>query len=128
MGKSKKTEIDRERIESEIRTLTSKLDAPTSDIGDWKIIKIYEARLSGESDPYDYEELKAARQTVRDKINELQAQLKGGGIMQAGLILSQQDIKKIIAEHFKVSEDKVIASKYSFIVVQETDKPYEKKM
>ena len=77
MGKSKKTEIDRERIESEIRTLQSKLDAPTSDIGDWKIIKIYEARLSGESDPYDYEELKASRQAVRDKINELQAQLKG---------------------------------------------------
>lgn len=77
MGKSKKTEIDRERIESEIRTLQSKLDASTSDIGDWKIIKIYEARLSGESDPYDYEELKAARQAVRDKINELQAQLKG---------------------------------------------------
>ena len=77
MGKSKKTEIDRERIESEIRTLQSKLDAPTSDIGDWKIIKIYEARLSGESDPYNYEELKAARQAVRDKINELQAQLQG---------------------------------------------------
>lgn len=77
MGKSKKTEIDRERIESEIRTLQSKLDAPTSDIGDWKIIKIYEARLSGESDPYDYEELKVARQAVRDKINELQTQLKG---------------------------------------------------
>ena len=77
MGKSKKTEIDRERIESEIRTLQSKLDAPTSDIGDWKIIKIYEARLSGESDPYNYAELKAARQAVRDEINELQAQLKG---------------------------------------------------
>ena len=76
MGKSKKTEIDRKRIESEIRTLQSKLDAPTSDIGDWKIIKIYEARLSGESDPYNYEELKAARQAVRDKINELQAQLQ----------------------------------------------------
>lgn len=76
MGKSKKTEIDRERIESEIRTLQSKLDAPTSDIGDWKIIKIYEARLSGENDPYNYEELKAARQAVRDKINELQAQLQ----------------------------------------------------
>ena len=76
MGKSKKTEIDRERIESEIRTLQSKLDAPTSDIGDWKIIKIYEARLSGESDPYNFEELKAARQAVRDKINELQAQLQ----------------------------------------------------
>ena len=76
MGKSKKTEIDRERIESEIRTLQSKLDAPTSDIGDWKIIKIYEARISGESDPYNYEELKAARQAVRDKINTLQAELE----------------------------------------------------
>ena len=76
MGKSKKTEIDRERIESEIRTLQSKLDAPTSDIGDWKIIKIYEARLSGESDPYNFDELKAARQAVRDEINELQAELE----------------------------------------------------
>ena len=76
MGKSKKTEIDRERIESEIRTLQSKLDAPTSDIGDWKVIKIYEARLSGESDPYNYEELKAARQAVRDEINTLQAELE----------------------------------------------------
>ena len=76
MGKYKKAEIDRERIESEIRTLQSRLDAPTSDIGDWKIIKIYEARLSGESDPYNYEELKAARQAVRDKINELQAELE----------------------------------------------------
>ena len=76
MGKSKNTEIDRERIESEIRTLQSRLDAPTSDIGDWKIIKIYEARLSGESDPYNYEELKAARQAVRDEINALQAELE----------------------------------------------------
>lgn len=46
--------------------------------------------------------------------------------MQSGLILSQQDIKKIIAEHFHVSEDKVIASKYSFIVVQKPDKPTPK--
>ena len=76
MGKSKETEIDRERIESEIRTLQSKLDAPTSDIGDWKIIKIYEARLSGESDPYNFDELRAARQAVRDEINTLQAQLE----------------------------------------------------
>ena len=35
-----------------------------------------EARLSGESDPYNYEELKAARQAVRDAINTLQAQLE----------------------------------------------------
>ena len=75
--KTELTEEERGAIESQIRTLQSRLDAPTSGIGDWKIIKIYEARLSGESDPYDYEELKAARQAVRDEINALQAQIKG---------------------------------------------------
>jgi hypothetical protein len=38
-------------------------------------VKIYEARLKGEEDPYDYEELSAQRQEARDRINELQAQL-----------------------------------------------------
>jgi hypothetical protein len=78
MAKKKKelTETERAAIESQLRTLQSRLDAPTSDIGDWKIIKIYEARLSGESDPYKYDEIKAARQVVRDEINALQAQLE----------------------------------------------------
>jgi hypothetical protein len=74
----KKTELtkeERDAIESQLRTLQSRLDAPTSDVGDWTIIKIYEARLSGESDPYKFEELKAARQAVRDEINALQARL-----------------------------------------------------
>ena len=74
--KTELTEEERDAIESQIRTLQSRLDAPTSDIGDWKVIKIYEARISGESDPYDYDELKAARQAVRDEINTLQAQLE----------------------------------------------------
>ncbi len=69
--------MERGDIEARIRELVSKLDAPTSEIGDWKIIKIYEARLQGESDPYNYDELAAARQAVRDEINELQAQLAG---------------------------------------------------
>ena len=68
-------ELERQSKESRIRELVSLLDAPTSDIGDWKIIKIYEARLKGENDPYNYDELASARQAVRDEINELQAQL-----------------------------------------------------
>lgn len=69
-------QMEREKIESEIRCLVSSLDAPTSDIGDWKIVKIYEARLKGEQDPYDYEELAEKRQKVRDRINELQAKIE----------------------------------------------------
>ena len=78
MGKKKMelTEEERGAIESQIRTLQSRLDAPTSDIGDWKIIKIYDARLSGESDPYNFDELKAPRHAVRDNLNDQQTQIQ----------------------------------------------------
>ena len=52
------------------------LSAAVSSIGDWKIIKIYEARLSGKEDPYDYTALAAKRQAARDRINELQQEIK----------------------------------------------------
>lgn len=77
MGKKKEAEINRDTIESEIRELVSKLDTPTSDVGDWKIVKIYEARLHNLPDSYDYEELARERQAIRDRINELQQLLEG---------------------------------------------------
>ena len=66
---------EREEIEARIRTLVSRLDAPTSDIGDWKVIKTYEARLRGEKDPYDFAALDAERQAVREEINARQERL-----------------------------------------------------
>ena len=66
----------RELIESEIRALVSQLSASSSPIGDWKVIKIYEARLSNQPDPYDFAALSVARQNARTRINELQAQLE----------------------------------------------------
>lgn len=47
-----------------------------SDIGDYKVVKIYEARLKGEADPYDTGDLIAKRQAVRDEINKLQQELE----------------------------------------------------
>lgn len=46
--------------------------------------------------------------------------------MQKGIVLSQADIKKIIAEHFKVSEEKVVPTRYSFIVLEDESKPHIK--
>lgn len=66
---------EEESIRQEIGSLVSALDSPVSSIGDWKVVKIYEARLKGEEDPYDYEELAAQRQEARDRINELQTRL-----------------------------------------------------
>lgn len=68
--------MEREHKESEIRTLINRLSASSSDIGDWKVVKCYEAKLQGNELPYDLNELMAERQTVRDRINELQAELE----------------------------------------------------
>ena len=43
--------------------------------GDYKITKCYEASLLGAPLPYVIKELHAARQSIRDKINELEALL-----------------------------------------------------
>lgn len=63
-------------IEAEIRCLTSNLSASSSDIGDWKIIKCYEAKLMNKEEPYNLAELMEKRQAARDRINELQTKLE----------------------------------------------------
>lgn len=51
------------------------LSSSTSEIGDYRIIKTYEARINNEEDPYDTKSILAKRQEIRDKINVLQQQL-----------------------------------------------------
>lgn len=78
MGKEKteNAEVRRGEIEARIREMVSELGAPNSAVGDWKIIKCYEASLEGHELPYNITELMEARQAVRDKINELQTELE----------------------------------------------------
>lgn len=65
-----------ESLRTQIEMLKNRLSSNDSDIGDYKITKIYEARLCGESDPYDASALVKERQKVRDQINELQTELE----------------------------------------------------
>lgn len=67
---------EKERIAQEIRNLEAELASNASDVGDWKIIKCYEASLQKKPMPYDIDELMEARQKIRDRINELQKQLE----------------------------------------------------
>lgn len=66
----------RNALNAELAQLMGNLAANTSSIGDWKIIKIYEARMKGEEDPYDFNELAEQRQATRVRINEIQEELK----------------------------------------------------
>ena len=65
--KSKK-EIETEKIMAKIEALKNQLDET-----DYMIIKASEYQLLGLEILYDMESLHAERQTVRDKINELEA-------------------------------------------------------
>lgn len=67
---------ERNALNAEMQQLLSNLAANTSNIGDWKVIKIYEARMKGETDPYDFGELMEKRQATRDRINEIREELK----------------------------------------------------
>ena len=66
---------EKARIQQEILNLEAELASNASDVGDWKIIKCYEASLQGKELPYDIDALMASRQRLRDQINELQRQL-----------------------------------------------------
>lgn len=65
----------KDNLEAELRTLRSKLQANTSEIGDWKVVKALEYQLTGQKIPYDMERLNSDRQKVRDRINEIEAEL-----------------------------------------------------
>ena len=62
--------------QQEIINLRLKLSSDLSDIGDYKVVKTYVARLKGEADPYDTDDLIAKRRAVRDELNKLQAELE----------------------------------------------------
>ena len=62
--------------QQEIINLQAHLASKNSEIGDYRVIKCYEATLSGaKTMPYDTTTLLAERQKVRDKINALQAEV-----------------------------------------------------
>jgi len=47
--------------------------------------------------------------------------------MQNAKVLNQKEVKAIIAKHFNVLETKVVASRYSFMVLTDDDSSEDKK-
>ena len=93
----------RNALNAEKAQLMSSLAANTSPIGDWKVMKIYEARMRGEADPYDFEALAAQRQEVRNRLNVISielAKLDGTEPTPAQLLaLAKAEKQTAITEH-----------------------------
>ena len=62
--------------EQEIINLKASLSSVNSSIGDWKVAKCYEYALSNLEMPYSISELHTKRQAARDRINQLEKELK----------------------------------------------------
>ena len=65
---------EREILEQEIRNLECDLRA-----SDYEVIKAYEYEKCGMKAPYDMDTVHKERQAKRDRINEIQKILDGGG-------------------------------------------------
>lgn len=49
---------------------------PASDIADYKVARIYEARINAEPDPYSADDLITKRQAARDRIDTLKKEIR----------------------------------------------------
>ena len=72
---NEKEQMEEQEKRQSIINMTCDLSSPASKYGDWKIAKIYEARLNGEPDPYNADELIAKRQEIRESINATRKEL-----------------------------------------------------
>lgn len=64
------------RKEQEIIDLRCAFAHPASDIADYKVARIYEARINAEPDPYSADELITKRQAARDRIDTLKKEIR----------------------------------------------------
>ncbi|WP_418871318.1 hypothetical protein [Selenomonas bovis] len=62
--------------EQEIADLRCAFAHPASDIADYKVARIYEARINAEPDPYSADDLIAKRQAARDRIDTLKKEIR----------------------------------------------------
>ena len=77
------TQDEYQELYMKICNLKADLTSNASPIGDWKVIKCIEAQLTGETAPYDIEELRTQRQAVRTQINECEEQYANAEVIDS---------------------------------------------
>ena len=72
--------VDNEQVVDDNGLLLSEIECLKSELqeSDYKVIKCAEAMAVGAEMPYDVESLHKVRQTLREKINELESEVQNG--------------------------------------------------
>ncbi len=83
-------------IEVNVISLKAQLSSDASRIGDWAVIKCYEAKLQNKEPHYDLDKLLADRQAARDTINEKQAQIAAIEAEMASM--TEEQLNEIVEE------------------------------
>ena len=119
-------EATREQIaqkEQKIADLRCAFAHPASAIADDKVARIYEARLNAEPDPYSADELIAKRQTARDRIDALQAEIRKLRGEEASLSEEEQKARALneLDTGYERAKNQILMAYVAAVMAEDTD-------
>ena len=109
--------------EQEIADLRCAFANPGSEIADDKVARIYEARINAEPDPYSADELIAKRQTARDRIDALQAEIRKLRGEEAALSEEEQKARALneLDTGYERAKNQILIAYVAAVMAEDTD-------
>ena len=112
------------RKEQEIIDLRCAFAHPASDIADYKVARIYEARINAEPDPYSADDLIAQRQAARDRIDTLKKEIRElRGEAEASLSDEEQKARALneLDTGYERAKNQILMAYVAAVMAEDTD-------
>ena len=97
---------------------------PASDIADYKVARIYEARINAEPDPYNADDLIAKRQAARDRIDTLKKEIqKLRGETEEALSDEEQKARALneLDTGYERAKNQILMAYVASVMAEDTD-------
>ena len=93
------------------------------EIADDKVARIYEARINAEPDPYSADELIAKRQTARDRIDTLKAEIRKLRGEEAALSEEEQKARALneLDTGYERAKNQILMAYVAAVMAEDTD-------
>lgn len=110
--------------EQEIADLRCAFAHPASAIADYKVARIYEARINAEPDPYSADDLITKRQAARDRIDTLKSEIrKLRGEAEAALPEEEQKARALneLDTGYERAKNQILMAYVAAVMAEDTD-------